>query len=160
MGIGSADPKTAIPEPNRIYLYDLTNNTILADYSANRTPSLNGDTKKSKTVFNGMINLDATTKRGITYKLRITNHIRNMIKNADVANVKLGLVVTEDINIITSSKLDPTDGKINVGSVISAVPTASVMNPLGTVLFGGNIPQNDANYAKRVKLEIYYTKPN
>jgi hypothetical protein len=34
------------------------------------------------------------------------------------------------------------------------------MNPLGTVLFGNNIPRVDPNYAKRLKLEIYYTKPN
>jgi hypothetical protein len=150
----------SIPEPGRIYLYDLENNTVLADYTADRTTAVNGDPKKNRTVFNGMINTDATSKRGTTYKIRITNHIRNMIKSADVANVKLGLVVTEDINITTSAKLDPTDGKINFESVISAVPTASVMNPLGTVLFGGNIPQNDQNYAKRVKLEVYYTKPN
>ena len=158
MGVGSADLSTAIPEPNRIYLYDLENNTVLTDYTADRTTSLNGDPKKTRGVFGGMINLDEKG-RGTSYKLRITNHIRNMIKNADVANVKLGLVVTESINIITSSKLDPTNGKINVGSLISQVPTASVMNPLGTVLFGGN-PQGDANYAKRVKLKIYYTKPN
>jgi hypothetical protein len=142
-------------EPGRIYLYDLTNNTVLTDYTADRTPSLNGDPKKNRTVFNGMINIDATSKRGATYKIRITNHIRNMIKNPDVANVKLGLVVTEDINIVASSKLDPT--KINVGSVISAVPTASVMNSLGTVLYGSNLPENDT---KRLKLEVYYTKPN
>lgn len=148
---------TDTPEPNRIYLYDLTNNTILADYSADRSTSATGDTKKSRMVFSGIINLDAN-KRGTTYKIRITNHIRNLIKNADVANVKLGLVVTEDINTITSSKLDKT--KINVGSVISEVPVASVMNPLGTVLFGSNIPQSDTNYAKRLKFEVYYTKPN
>ncbi|WP_163400121.1 DUF4270 domain-containing protein [Flavobacterium fluviatile] len=153
------DPKTVATEPGRIYLYDLDNNTVLADYSADRTTALNGDPKKNRTVFNGMINKDATSGRGTTYKIRITNHIRNMIKNADVKNVKLGLVVTEDINIVTSNKLDPT--KINVGSVISAVPTASVLNPLGTVLFGGNIPESDVdNYDKRVKLEVYYTKPN
>lgn len=159
MGIGSNDPKTAIPEPNRIYLYDLTNNTILSDYSADRTTSINGDPKKSRTVFSGIINLDAKD-RGTTYKIRITNHIRNLIKNADVANVKLGVVVTEDINTITSSKLDQT--KIEAGSkiMISQVPVASVMNPLGTVLFGSNIPQSDTNYDKRLKFEIYYTKPN
>ncbi|WP_163409276.1 DUF4270 domain-containing protein [Flavobacterium ajazii] len=145
------------PEPNRIYLYDFDNNTILADYSADRTTSLTGDTKKSRTVFSGIINLD-TNKRGTTYKIRITNHIRNLIKNADVTNVKLGLVVTEDINTITSSKFDKTK---TINKIISEIPTASVMNPLGTVLFGSNIPQSDTNnYAKRLKFEIYYTKPN
>jgi hypothetical protein len=143
------------PQPGRIYLYDLENNTVLADYTADRTTAVNGDSKKNRTVFNGMINIDPTTKIA-TYKIRITNHIRNMIKNPDVTNIKLGLVVTEDINIINSSRLDQT--RINYKSFLSEIPTASVMNPLGTVLFGGNIPQGDANYAKRVKLKIYYTK--
>ncbi|MCI9844395.1 DUF4270 domain-containing protein [Flavobacterium pectinovorum] len=146
------------PEPDRIYLYDLDNNMVLTDYTADRTTALNGDAKKSKAVFNGMINIDATSKRGTTYKIRITNHIRNLIKNADVKNVKLGLVVTEDINTIISNKLDKT--KINYKSLITEVPAASIMSPLGTVLFGGNIPQGNSNYDKRVKLKIYYTKPN
>lgn len=149
------DPTTAAREPGRIYLYDLTNNTILSDYSADRSTSLNGDAKKSRTVFNGLINIDATSKRGTTYKLRITNHIRNLIKNTDVTNVKLGLVVTESIDITASAKLDKT-----VESTISEIPTASVMSPLGTVLYGGNIPEGAPNYAKRVKLKIYYTKLN
>lgn len=143
------------PQPGRIYLYDLENNTVLADYTADRTTAINGDSKKNRTVFNGMINIDPTTKIA-TYKIRITNHIRNMIKNPDVTNVKLGLVVTEDISIVNSSRLDQT--RINYKSFLSAVPTASVMHPFGTVLFGGNIPQGDDNYAKRVKLKIYYTK--
>ncbi|GGF26951.1 DUF4270 domain-containing protein [Flavobacterium limi] len=143
------------PQPGRIYLYDLENNTVLVDYTADRTTAINGDSKKNRTVFNGMINIDQTTKIA-TYKIRITNHIRNMIKNPDVTNVKLGLVVTENIGIINSSRLDQT--RINYKSFLSAVPTASVMHPLGTVLFGGNIPQGDVNYSKRVKLKIYYTK--
>jgi hypothetical protein len=143
-------------QPGRIYLYDLKNNTVLTDYTADRTSSLNGDPKKNRTVFNGMISIDPTTNIA-TYKIRITNHIRNMIKNADVDNVQLGLVVTEDINTVTSKKLDKT--KINFKSLLTEVPTASVMNPLGTVLFGGNIPESDQdNYAKRVKLQVYYTK--
>ncbi|OOV16894.1 DUF4270 domain-containing protein [Flavobacterium sp. LM4] len=145
------DPTTAARQPGRIYLYDLTNNTILSDYSADRSTSLNGDAKKSRTVFNGLLNIDPTTKIG-TYKIRITNHIRNLIKNTDVTNVKLGLVVTESIDITASSKLDKT-----VPSTISEIPTASVMSPLGTVLYGSNLPEDDA---KRVKLKIYYTKPN
>nr|WP_294927322.1 DUF4270 domain-containing protein [uncultured Flavobacterium sp.] len=156
MGTGSTDPKTAIPEPNRIYLYDLENNTVIADHVDDRTPAPNNDPKKSRTVLGGIINLDAN-KRGTTYKIRITNHIRNIIKNADVKNVKLGLVVTEDINTITSAKLDKTK---TAQSIFSEIPVASVMNPLGTVLFGSNIPEGDDNYAKRVKLQIYYTKLN
>jgi hypothetical protein len=154
------DPTTAARQPGRIYLYDLTNNTVLLDYSADRSTSLNGDAKKSRTIFSGLLNIDPTTKIG-TYKIRITNHIRNLIKNTDLTNVKLGLVVTESIDITASSKLDKTKTlpKINE-SFITEIPTASVMSPLGTVLYGGNIPEGTANYAKRVKLKIYYTKLN
>ncbi len=35
----------------------------------------------------------------------------------------------------------------------------SIVNPLGTVLYGSNIPPGDSDYDKRIKLQIYYTKP-
>jgi hypothetical protein len=40
--------------------------------------------------------------------------------------------------------------------VISRIPVANTMHPLGTILYGTNA--TDA--AKRMKFEIYYTKPN
>lgn len=141
-------------EPKRVYLYDLDNNLPILDYSTDGTSSITADTKMIKVVYSGIINVDATTKRGATYKIRLTSHIRNIIKNATVKNVRLGLVVTGDINTITSSKLKLKN------DIISDAPRASVMSPLGTVLFGGNIPSTDANYAKRLQLQIYYTKPN
>ena len=151
-----ANTMTGAIEPNRIYLYDLTNNTVLNDYSFDGSTSITGDPKKAKSIFGGMINVDAN-KRGTTYKIKITNYIRSIMRDATLANVKLGLVVTEDINTVASAKLDKT--KINAGSVISEIPRASVMNPLGTVLFGGIVTENVPE-AKKLKLEIYYTKPN
>jgi hypothetical protein len=136
-------------EPRRIYLYDFTNHRPVVDYYNDATTST--DAKKSKLVFDGNINTDATSKRGLTYKIRITNQIRNLIKNADSTNVKLGIVVTEDISTITSYKMKTPN------AFISQAPKASVMNPLGTILFGGKstVPED-----KRLKLEIFYTKPN
>jgi len=145
-------------EPKRIYLYDLVNNIPLVDFSTDGST----DGINNKIVYSGIINVDATTKRGTTYKIRLTSHVRNLIKDATVKNVKLGLVVTGDINTITSGKLknriliDPA----NPNDYFSEVPRASIMSPLGTVLFGGNIPSTDANYAKRLQLQVYYTKPN
>ncbi|MBS7232545.1 DUF4270 domain-containing protein [Flavobacterium psychroterrae] len=141
-------------EPKRVYLYDLDNNLPIVDYTADGSSSITADTKMTKVVYSGIINVDATTKRGTTYKIRLTSHIRNIIKNATVKNVRLGLVVTGDINTITSGKLKLKN------DVISDVPRASVMSPLGTILFGSNIPSTDANYAKRLQLQVYYTKPN
>ena len=64
-------------------------------------------------------------------------------------------MVTENIAIDASNKL-----RNPISALISQVPKASVMSPLGTVLFGNNIPVGHKNYDKRLKLEIYYTKPN
>lgn len=149
-----SDKMTGADEARRIYLYDLDNNVILADYVDGTSGALNKDPKSTRYIFDGMLNVDATTKRGKTYKIRLTNHVRNLIKDATAKNVRLGLVVTEDINMIASNKLKLKN------TVISEVPRASVMSPLGTVLFGANIPAGDVNYDKRLKLEVYYTKPN
>ncbi|SHG59942.1 DUF4270 domain-containing protein [Flavobacterium defluvii] len=147
-------------EPKRVYLYDFTNSTVLLDYSADASSSITSDRRMSKVIFGGIINVDATTKRGTTYKIRITNHIRNLIKTATATNVKLGLVVTDDISIITSNKLKNRIQMANPNEYFSEAPRASVMNPLGTILFGNNIPAGDSDYDKRLRLEVYYTKPN
>ena len=136
-------------EPNRIYLYDLTNNRPVVDYFNDATTSKNP--KNEKLIYGGMINKETATNKGLTYKIRITNQIRNLIRNADSTNVKLGLVVTEDINTVTSSYLKTPN------SFSSRVPRGSVMNPLGTILYGG---KSTVPVDKRLKLEIFYTKPN
>ena len=137
-------------EPQRIYLYDYTNSRLVVDYTLDPTSSSTSP-KNSKALFDGMIKKDATTKRGATYKIRITNQIRNLINNKDSTNVKLGLVVTEDIEKINSYKVKTPN------AFITQAPKASVMNPLGTILYSGKstVPAD-----KRLKLEIYFTKPN
>jgi hypothetical protein len=145
-------------EPNRIYLYDLNNNLPIIDYYMDNSAALNA--KNNKYIFGGIIEKETSSsivdKRGIKYKIRLTNHLRNLISK-DSTNVRLGLVVTESIAIATNSKLkNATTG----ANPINKIPTAAVLNSLGTVLFGNNIPSNDPNYANRLKLEIYYTKPN
>jgi len=144
-----ADAMTNANEPNRIYLYDLNNNKQLLDYG---TDSSIGLTQKYNKVVHGGI-IEKTDGRGVQYKIRLTNHIRNLIKNDTVTNVRLGLVVTENINDVSSKKLEtPVFSK-----KIKQIPTSSVVNPLGTILYGSNlnVPED-----KRLKFEIYYTKPN
>jgi Domain of unknown function (DUF4270) len=145
-----AEKMASSNEPNRVYLYDLTNNRPVVDYFLDVTNAT--DVKKSKYVFSGLINKEAVTNgRGQTYKIRITNQIRNLVKYADSTNVKLGLVVTENIGETGFSKLKTPN------SFTKKLPKATVMNPLGTVLYGSHpsVPVD-----KRVKLQIYYTKPN
>jgi hypothetical protein len=141
-------------EPQRIYLYDLDNNVPLVDYLSDGSSNITSTgIKVPKIIYSGIINLDATTKRGSTYKIRLTSHIRSLIKDATVKNVRLGLVVTGDINTLTSSKLKLKN------DVITDAPRASVMSPVGTILFGGNSSAN-IPAGKKLQLEIYYTKPN
>lgn len=139
--------------PQRIYLYDFKNNQVLIDYMESSVVSSN--TKNNKFVFGGiLVKKSAADGGGSYYKFRITNHIRNLVKHADSTNVDLGLVVTEDINKSSFYAL-----RDKTGFPLKA-PMASVMNPLGTIVFGNNIPIDDKNYDKRLKFEIYYTKPN
>jgi hypothetical protein len=148
-----SDKMKDVDEPLRVYLYDATNNSPILDYVADGSASLTTDTKRAKYIYDGIINLDATTKKGKTYKIRLTNYIRNLIKNDKAVSVKLGLVVTDDIITVASNKLDP---KTVSGDAFKEVPRASVMSQVGTVLFGGTTAFAD----KKVKLQVYYTKPN
>jgi hypothetical protein len=122
-------------EAERIFLYDFTNSTTTLDYTG----------------FTGKITRDATiNKRGLFYRVDITNHIRRLVKNSDAINVKLGIVVTQNIQIPDFNAFrTPTE-------FVSKAPQASVMSPLGTILYGNNTTDE----AKKLKLEIYYTKPN
>jgi len=145
-------------EPNRIYLYDFTNSLPVLDYLVDGSSAVKP--KRAKFVFDGNLNKDATTKRGSTYKIRITNHIRNLVNKKDTKNVKLGVVVTEDIAIANFNFLRTPI--ITPAFSVTVAPRASVMNPLGTILYGSKSSSNatDEEKSKRLKLEIYYTKPN
>jgi hypothetical protein len=150
-------------EPYRIYLYDLNNKRPLLDYYSDG--SVNAKPKFSKIVHGGIIEKeDVDNGRGIRYKIRLTNHIKNLVDaDIDSTNVRLGLTVTESINTITSGKLKtpmtlPSSRLPGAGSFsFDRVPTANIINPLGTVLYGSTaaVPED-----KRLKLEIYYTKPD
>ena len=140
-------------EPERIFLFDLNNKRVLMDYTFDFTTN-SLFPKLGKYVHGGIIEKedvnDGRGKRGVKYKIRITNHVRNLIKK-DSTNIRLGLSVTESINTFGFSKLKTPN------SNTSSAPSMSVLSPLGTILYGTSpvVPDD-----KRVKLEIYYTKPN
>ncbi|RAR72578.1 DUF4270 domain-containing protein [Flavobacterium aciduliphilum] len=171
------DAMTGAPEPNRVYLYDLTNRRPLIDLYTDISTSAS-TSKFNKQIFGGILMDDnekivnkANGERGTKYKIRITNYLRMLVKNGlntdplkDSTNVRLGLVITENIsnsaNVYLQSPFStnspaPLNG---TGTQLSKyIPQMSVINPLGTILYGSNpsVPSN-----KRLKLEIYYTKPN
>lgn len=134
-------------EPERIMIYDLENSNVLVDYQADPT--------------NGLPPLDALSshfgrlergsdQHGKYYKLKITNHISNLI-NKDSTNVPLGIVVSQNVkNRTTQALLSSQEPSIE------NVPSSTVVSPEGTILYGNNTP----NEEKRLKLQIYYTESN
>jgi hypothetical protein len=155
------------PEPNRIYLYDLKNKRPLIDYYLDGTTRTSP--KYNKFIHDGILRkadgnvvVQSNGERGTTYKIKLTNHIRTLISSKDSTNVKLGLVVTESIGAVNNYYLaSPFTTLTSTGSILTKyIPMMSIVNPLGTILYGSNIPVTDPNYDKRIKFQIYYTKPD
>ncbi len=161
-------------EPNRIFLYDLKNKRPIIDYFVDYTSTFISS-KYNKLTFGGILSNDKgkivnakVSEKGTYYKVNITNHVRNLIKHGgvgvtkDSTNVRLGLVVTENINNAMNYYLNSPFSSGTGSNLVQSkyIPMMSVANPLGTVLYGNNIPAGDPDYNKRLKLEIYYTKPD
>jgi hypothetical protein len=147
-------------EAERLYLFDATNQKALADYVYDASSSLNP--KNSKYIYGGIIERDDTAaNKGIKYKIRITQHINNVINSSNTnvnKNVKLGLCVTENIGLTTNFYYkNPL--VFSSGPNIEYFPESSIMSQQGVVLHGTN-PALPANADKKLKLIIHYTKPN
>jgi len=135
-------------EPDRIYLYNYEQNTALIDYFL--------DQSVSSTTINAKINHleplirdgDSLTGDGIKYKIRITEHLNNIILR-DSTNVPLGLVVTSNVGSIENF------AQLNTEDPISELPSGAILSHKGTVLHGNLSEDID----KRPKLKIYYTDP-
>lgn len=150
-----------VEEPKRVYLYDLTNKRPLLDWSTDNSGT-SIRPKDAKVIHDGI--LQKEDKLGVKYRIRITDHIRNLIRK-DSTNVRLGLSITEAINLAGNVKLKtpvllPSALNQPPQFKLDRAPMASFLNPLGTILYGSNIAPSSPDYKKRLKLEIYYTKPN
>ena len=134
------DLMTGVAEPNRIFLYDINNQQVLSG---------------------GVIEKDAA-ERGLKYKVRITDYVRGLVNN-DITNVRLGVSVaqlTSNVKFKKTKDAPPYAQWQQLTAVEKNAyffPESSVMNPLGTILYGSGaaVPEE-----KRLKLEIYYTEPN
>lgn len=148
-------------EAERIYLFDATNDSPIIDYYADQSTSANP--KNNKSAFGGLIEReDIGDKKGIKYSIRLTEYINRIINSEDEdlnQNVRLGVCVTESINLFTNAYLRNSitlfPGSNQVENEF--LPVSGVMNPTGTVLYGTNpVPGFED---KKMKLEIYYTEP-
>ena len=141
----TVDLNGGLIEPFRIYLYDLDSNLPLVDYYIDDTQGPRSSERKTN--HGGILEVDSD-QLGIKYKIRISEHVKNIVRK-DSTNKKLGLVLSSNITNIFSTELKG-------GSGLESVPQSSVVNPLGTVLHG---PEPDqSNYEKRLKLELFYSE--
>ncbi|MDT0556465.1 DUF4270 domain-containing protein [Patiriisocius hiemis] len=135
-------------EPERVIIFDATNQRVLTDYAnditASQTPIVD-----ALTIHLGRLER-GTDNAGDFYKIRITDHISNLINN-DSTNVPLGLMVSQ--NVLLGGFQDLQNSQ---APGVNGVPSSSVISPEGTILFGNNT----ANEEKRLKLQIFYTEPN
>lgn len=139
---------TGLREPERVYLYDLDNRRVLVDYVLDSQGQMNNPSSVSNNRHLVPLERDENGN-GIKYRVRITGHI-NEILNNEAANVRLGLVVSQNVNLISMSSVLPGE-EVEV----TGVPVSSIITPLGTVLYGPDAEDDD----KRLKLNIYYTEP-
>ena len=135
-------------EPDRIFVYNYEQNMSLIDYFI--------DQSVSSTTINAKINHlqplqrvdDDPEGQGIKYKIRITEHLNNIIL-LDSTNARLGLGTINDIAATSFfSILNDDDDDLQLTS-------GTILSHKGTVLHGNQSQQED----KRPKIKIYYTEP-
>jgi hypothetical protein len=140
-----------LKEPDRIYLYDIENGTPLIDYYVdvdNTITPIN-----SKITHLGRLERvdDDPDGKGIKYKIKITEHINNILLR-DSTNVKLGLAVSSNVNLEGANSQPSV---LTSNDLVNKAPLSSILTPRGTVLFGNNT----SDEGKKVSLEIFYTEP-
>lgn len=144
-------------EPDRLYLYNVDENKPIADYTLDASSSSNNPFSY-KVLYGGILERESkeNNNKGIRYRFKVTEHIRNLLKKEDNYSPKLGLVAVgdyfNDTDVLQSKRLrNEIDNK---PEPIKAIPSFSIYNPLGTVVHGSQSNEE----SKRMKLEIFYTK--
>ena len=134
-------------EPDRIYIYNYEQNSALIDYFLDQSVSAQTINAKINHL-EPMIRDSLSNNRGVKYKIRITEHLNNIILR-DSSNAKLGLGVISDIASVQNCKIL---GESNNRSLASGV----ILSPKGTILHGNLSPVDE----KRPKIKIFFTEPD
>ncbi|CAI8402633.1 MAG: Uncharacterised protein [Formosa sp. Hel3_A1_48] len=134
--------------PNRIFVYDLNNNTPLVDYYLDNT--VNTTTSDSK--YTHLVPVSTETDDQGTehkkYKVRLTGHLNNIVTK-DSTNVKIGLLVSSNVGAADMRTLQQYDENVEF------IPTGTILSPKSVILHGSN----SSDELKKVKLKVYYTEP-
>ena len=136
-------------EPERIFIYNYEQNTALIDYFLDQ--SVSSTTINAKT--NHLVPLikdSLNDNRGIKYKIRITEHLNNLVLK-DSSNSKLGLGVMSNISSVQNFTILGDEDSNSNNSLAAGI----ILSPKGTILHGNLSPEIE----KRPRIKIYYTEP-
>ena len=136
-------------EPERIYLYNYEQNSPLIDYFLDQSVSsltINAKINHLEPLVRDSLDGD----KGIKYKIRITEHLNNLILR-DSTNAKLALGVISDVASVQNFKILGDNSESENKSLASGV----ILSPKGTILHG-NL---SSDIEKRPRIKIYYTEP-
>ncbi|MCF6350084.1 MAG: DUF4270 domain-containing protein [Flavobacteriaceae bacterium] len=133
--------------PTRLFLYKLdeenNENTQILDILTEGEAIYDGNLQND-----GDDGDDTTIEQPLKYRFRITDYLAEILKNEDETPVKFGI---KAFHITDLPNLE------NPADII--VKNFS-WNPRGVILYGNDYLETDADYDKRLKLEIFYTKLN
>ncbi|KJD31310.1 hypothetical protein PK35_15885 [Tamlana nanhaiensis] len=130
---------------DRIYAYDIINNTYTYDYvndlSANTSTPVNSR----------IISLSQRDTISGMYKIRLTDHFYNLLlSDSETENTKIGLVISNNVNYTDNAEI------LNSEDEVIGIPAATFISPRGTILHGSNA----TNENRKLKLKIFFTEPN
>ncbi|MGB5417404.1 DUF4270 domain-containing protein [Algibacter sp.] len=130
---------------DRIYAYDIKNNITTTDYLFD--PTDNSSAPVSSKYFS-LGQRDSISLTEAKFKIRLTEHLNNIVQH-DSTNYQIGLVISNNVNYTSNSEI------LNSVDDVTSVPSASIISPRGTILYGSNenVPAD-----KRLSLKIFYTK--
>ena len=136
-------------EPPRLYLYNAETNQPIYNGLTDPDPLELFEPLTIFPSYDGILEREGDI--GLRYTVRITDHINNIIVR-DSANARLALSVSSNIGLPFV-----TEGVGTVEPEVD-VPIMSIINPLGTVLFGSDVTAAEED--RKLQLEIFYTEAN
>lgn len=139
-------------EPERILIYDYDDNTILADFvfgsSSAAIAPVNANTNHLGRL--ERVVEDDLDSDGTSYKIRITQHLNNIIQGT-IENNRLAIVTSQNVTLLGNTGVQDTP--VN-NSDLEMIPLGAAISHEGTVIYGNLSPEVD----KRPVLKVYYSE--
>ena len=133
-------------EPPQLYLYDSRTNLRLFDDSSTSGFATLLDLLRE--TYGGDIET-SSDGRGTKYTIRITDYFNNLVVRDSIL-APLNLSLSSSLLVTNTLEAESVRGER------VDLPVMNTINPLGTVLFGNNVPIEEED--RKLKLQIFYTE--